>query len=282
MIAPDRKRTGFTALELMGVLFVISLLIMILLPAVQQTRETARRVTCQNNLRQIGIALANYRDAFGVLPPGCVNPSGPIKSTAKGYHMSWLVQIQPHLGFPLVFRAMDFSESVYSQNNQAVGRTNHRALHCVSGIRLTNQSSYAGCHHHVEAPIDVDNQGVLFLNSSISLDDLVDGQSNTIFVGEYLAGPKSLNWQSGTRATLRNTGAVANTLFAANTRNAIDFEEEEALKGTLRVGSFGSAHSQGTNFLMGDGAVRFVSFKVDLQVLQRLANRNDGVFVGKF
>ena len=67
-------------------------------------------------------------------------------------------------------------------------------------------SNYAGCHHDVEAPIDADNHGVLFLNSHVSSDDIPDGAGHTIFMGEKIVTAGDLGWTSGTRATLRNTG----------------------------------------------------------------------------
>src|SRR3954453_14939119 len=93
-----RRRNGFTLIELLVVIAIIALLIALLLPAVQQAREAARRAQCRNNLMQIGVALNNYSMAHDMLPPGTVNSTGPIKSLERGgYHMSWLVQILPHL-----------------------------------------------------------------------------------------------------------------------------------------------------------------------------------------
>ena len=71
-------------------------------------------------------------------------------------------------------------------------------------------SSYAACHHDVEAPIDVENHGVFYLNSSIRHEDIPDGSSYTIFVGEKRIASQDLGWLSGTRATLRNTGTPLN------------------------------------------------------------------------
>ncbi len=87
-----RRRTAFTLIELLVVIAIISVLIALLLPAVQAAREAARRVQCVNNLMQLGIALHNYESSYEVLPPGSVNPTGPILNVPKGYHFSWMVQ----------------------------------------------------------------------------------------------------------------------------------------------------------------------------------------------
>ena len=95
----EHKRTQrrFTLIELLVVIAIIAILIALLLPAVQQAREAARRTQCRNNLMQVLIGLHNYEIAHEVLPPGCVNPEGPIRNESKGYHVSWIVHILPFL-----------------------------------------------------------------------------------------------------------------------------------------------------------------------------------------
>src|SRR5437763_15985646 len=107
------RRHGFTLLEMLVVTAVIGVIISLLLPAVQQAREGARRLSCRNNLMQIGLALRNYESAHGCLPPGSVDPHRPIKSEEKGYHVGWVVQILPHLEQFSIFNAFDFSVGVY-------------------------------------------------------------------------------------------------------------------------------------------------------------------------
>lgn len=278
----QRRKRGFTLIELTVVLSIIVILISLLLPAVQQTRELARRAQCQNNMRQIGVALANYHEAFRVFPPGTVNQTGPIENKASGYHMSWIVQILPHLGFPNTFEGIDFAEGAYSEANILFEFDDQldQLLGCPSSVRSSVEaSSYAGCYHHIDAPIDVDNSGVLFLNSSISRDDIMDGDAQTILVGERLVSPSDkLSWMSGTSATLRS-GTMETV---AQTWNLPPRQLQPAADTSPSVGGFGSFHTQGVQFLFCDGSVRPVSENINPKTLQLLANRSDGEHVNGF
>ncbi len=291
-------RRGFTLVELLVVIAIIGILIALLLPAVQAAREAARRSSCANNLMQLGIALHGYELAHEVFPPGVVEPKGPIRSEPRGYHMSWLVQVLPYVEQGNAFRMIDFSVGAYDKKNVAVYGHRIPLLECPSdrlnpGAAVGKPaSSYAGCHHDVEAPIEKDNHGVLFLNSRVRPRDVTDGLSHTIFVGEKVLDGTDLSWISGTRATLRNTGAVPNqglagiiAAFETASERLPAFPKEEAAEGAksqpadpalLVVGGFSSHHAGGANFLRGDGAVRFISESITLQAFQRLGHRADG------
>ena len=205
-----KRRSAFTLIELIMVVSIIAVLIALLLPAIQSAREAARRAQCTNNLLQLGLALGNYASAHNVLPPGVVDEKGPILNLPRGYHHSWVVQILPFLGQNNVYRRFDFRYGVYHPSN----------MHCCSGrdrrrfsARQTHGGApihYAGCHHDVDAPIDANNRGVLYLNSRIGYDDITDGLACTILLGEMVGGGPTLGWASGTRATLRNTGRRIN------------------------------------------------------------------------
>src|SRR5438874_5474009 len=94
---PRRCRGAFTLIELLVVIAIIATLIALLLPAVQQAREAARKTQCRNNLMQIGLALHNYEMAHECLPPGSIDPNRPIRNEAKGFHVGWIVQLLPFL-----------------------------------------------------------------------------------------------------------------------------------------------------------------------------------------
>ena len=289
------RRPGFTMIELLSVVAIIAVLIALLLPAVQSAREAARRTHCFNNLLQLGIAMGNYVSTHEVLPPGVVDNKGPIQNIPQGYHFGWTVQILPFLEQGNLYRQFDFRHGVYDGRNVTVQSPRMSVLLCPSDGRL-GTTSYMGCHHDVESPINIDNHGVLYLNSHVAYDEITDGRAYTIMIGESLGGP-SLGWASGTRATLRNTGSPINAPDPAtpgnwagsfgNTANwSLTKSQEElasmAKSGALPVvfvGGFSSHHQNGANFLFCDGSVRLLMKSIDQRVYHNLGNRADGQLV---
>jgi prepilin-type processing-associated H-X9-DG protein len=275
------------------VVAIIGILIALLLPAVQSAREAARVAHCRNNLLQLGIALGNYASTHRVFPPGVVNDKGPISNWPKGYHMGWAVQILPFLEEGNLYRRIDFGHGVYAQANATVVASGIRTFLCPSDGRPAPMS-YMGCHHDVEAPIDADNHGVLYLNSHVGYDDITDGPSYTILLGEARGGA-SLGWASGTRASLRNMGHPINEpdsliparpvwWYPGQANPAEPGEVETLVQGGLLprsyVGGFSSWHPAGANFLLCDGSALFIKATIDRRVLQRLGNRSDGEIIG--
>ncbi len=286
----NRQAQGFTLIELLVVVAIIAILIALLLPAVQSSREQARATQCLNNLRQLGMALSCYLSSHAVLPPGVVNATGPISNAPAGYHSSWVVQILPYLGQNNVYLRFDLNRSVYDEANDTAANVTIQTLLCPSDPRL-GQISYAGCHHNIEAPIDAANNGVLYLNSSTRLDDVSDGLSSTFLLGE-IRRTQTLGWASGTRATLRNTGAPINARedflpqiagYGAaqpgrNLETVIKLIDDGKLP-SLHVGGFASFHPTSSQFLLCDGSAKRVLVTIDLGIYQRLGNRRDGELV---
>ena len=285
-----RGGAGFTLIELLVVIAIIAVLIALLLPAVQAAREAARRAQCVNNLMQLSVALQNYESAHECLPPGVVNPTGPIVEAAKGYHHSWMVQILPYFEQSNAFKKINFAHGVYDAENDTVRNHKIQSFFCPSdgfaggGAGAVANSSYAACHHDKEAPIDVKNKGVFFLNSHVRFEDITDGSSSTIFVGEKSLVGTSLGWMSGTGATLRNTGWPVNTGIGtgASTGAGPNFDADVPkvdVNASAYVGGFNSRHPGGSNFAFGDGSVRFIKSTVSPRVYQLLGNRADGDLV---
>jgi len=295
MRAPNRP--GFTLVELLVVIAIIGILVAMLLPAVQAAREAGRRARCACHLAQLGIALQNYEAAFEVLPPGCLNDTGPIRSRPEDmaedepggddpseYHVSWIVHLLPYLDEANTLKHIDFSVGVYHDRNRPVRRIPIQHLRCPSDRSYANPeagpSSYAACHHDVEAPIDADNHGVMFLNSAVGRGDVTDGAAHTIYVGEKPITRGDAGWMSGTRATLRNTGWRINRpaeggAAGSDTAEAVDQAAAEQ-DPALVVGGFGSRHPSGGNFLFGDGRVTFLTETIDMDVYRQLGHRADG------
>ena len=209
----DRRNNGFTLVELLVVIAIIGVLVSMLLPAIQAAREAARRSSCQNQLRQLIIGIHNYEMAREQWPAGVINPTGPIRNLPEAQHISWIAQILPQLGESARARQVDLSLGAYHQRNDPMRQKSIELLLCPSYSGPDGPfSTYAGVHHHVEAPIDDDNHGVLFLNSYLELDDLIDGPAYTLVLGEKMPRiDQDLGWLSGTPATLRNTGLPLNT-----------------------------------------------------------------------
>src|SRR5262245_56958626 len=104
------NRRGFTLIELLVVIAIIGILVSLLLPAVQQAREAARRTQCRNNLKQLGLALHNYHDVGQQFPPGSVNEGSPAGGTAYGRppRTTYVVHILPYLDQAPVYNNVDF------------------------------------------------------------------------------------------------------------------------------------------------------------------------------
>lgn len=257
---------GFTLVELLAVMTIFAILVSLSLPAITAARESARRMTCQSNLHRQSIAMQAYYDAQGHLPAGVTNDVGPVTNDPNGVDRSWTVELLPYLDESTIFNHVDLNRSVYDPANQAARAIKIRTLVCPSSSHQNTTpplSHYAGVHHDVEAPIDADNHGVLFLNSQITREDISDGEGYTLLIGEKRVAESAmdLGWMSGTPATLRNSGTPIN---------------RTAISQNLAVGGFGSHHIAGANFLFVDGEVRFLSQDLDQQILQQLGHRADG------
>jgi prepilin-type processing-associated H-X9-DG protein len=283
---------AFTVIELLVVIAIIAVLIALFLPAIQSTREIARRTQCTNNLMQIGTALGSYASTHKVFPPGVVNEKSPVSSLRDGYHIGWAVQLLPFIQQTALYHRIDFSRSVHAPANETATSTRIWTFHCPSNSAPVGMS-YAACHHDVEVPIAADNHGVFYLNSHIGYEDLTDGPAETIFVGELRHINRATGWAVGNRTTLRNTGTPINDNGSSpivapqpaySPFVSVGPESEDEVVETdspLRwlVGGFSSSHDShvsGANFLFGDGSVRYLKSTMSMAIYQRLGHRADG------
>ncbi len=274
-----RIRSAFTLVELLVVIAIIGILIAMLLPAVQQVREAARRTACLNNLAQLGLAIHNYEFAREHLPPGVTNDTGPIRSEEIGQHISFLVDLLPYIEQRGIADNFDTSLGTYAPANAAARNMSIPIFQCpsfyVDRFGMPGITNYAGSYHSTETQIADDNNGLLFLNSRVALADIYDGTSNTLLVGEMLPLQDSLGWASGTRASLRNPAKLLNTRDWAQLNQSLP-------RPVTEVGSFGSPHPAGVNFCLADGSVHTFQRMMDAKILELLGDRSDGEMMGDF
>jgi prepilin-type N-terminal cleavage/methylation domain-containing protein len=204
-----RPRRGFTLIELLVVIAIIAVLIALLLPAIQQAREAARRTQCANNLKQIGLALQNYMDNFGALPPSATAYQ-PTPTT--GLWMAWSMhgRLMPYLD-----RASQFDTINYAMGGATVQNATARLV--LGGVFVCPSDPFSSNKRVVEGYDNVNyvaNRGdwyvwggytqaqrpnaPFFPNSSIRTRDLLDGTSKTILFSEVKARQHYLRFCNST------------------------------------------------------------------------------------
>ncbi|MDG1875220.1 MAG: DUF1559 domain-containing protein [Mariniblastus sp.] len=188
-----RKR-GFTLIELLVVLTIISILIGILLPAVQQVREAARRVNCANQIKQLGLAALSYESGFGRFPPGVVDDDDDLQDA---FH-SGLVYLLPYIEQNVLYDQYDLETDWKSTQNAPLAQITIPGVQCPSHNSRVDQDGglpgsaidYAFCkgslaYLHNQKLSD----GMFDVNSSIDFASILDGSSNTMMMGEAASNP---------------------------------------------------------------------------------------------
>lgn len=295
------KRRGFSLIELLVVGGIVAVLAALAPSAIQQAREAARKSTCRNNLKQIGLALHNYHDTFATFPPAWIAKT-PAPTEKVGF--GWQTFILPQIDQAPLYDRIDFdnplpdAETVDStgrkmfQLHLAVYRCPSDPTSIINSMRgnygTSNYSANYGDNsvprwttgrRTVNWPGQIDTprktNGIMYWNSKVRLRDMTDGPSNT-----FLAGERSVSSGSGIWP-----GVGAN-IFENDV--ATDCSHASRLNGGPT--SFSSAHADGANFLFGDGSVQFIDDGIDSQpntmgemgAYQRLSNRRDGNPLGEF
>ncbi len=212
---PSRSRGGFTLIELLVVIAIIGVLIALLLPAVQQAREAARRIQCTNNMKQIGLAIYNYESSQGCFPMGRFtrsrfnDPSGTPCGTT--YLHTWASYILPFMESSAQYAAVNYSRVYNSVSQFTAFRMRVNSYMCPddslntdltqSGFIATWQGSYAGVAGLTEfvyywwgsgatAPNadrcgHIDGEGIFGGNIAYTIADVTDGTTGTLLVGEW-------------------------------------------------------------------------------------------------
>ena len=298
------RKQGFTLVELLVVIAIIGILVSMTMPAVQMVREAARRAACQNHLHQIGLATLNYESSRFLYPP----------SRAADEFLAWPVYLMPYVEMGNTYDRLDLSNKYQFQDPDVVIKPMPVML-CPSRQRSQNVSNnetrgpvgaigdYAGnagtpryfpfdVWAKFVDPVDgVFNSGFADQNRVVNgklvgpergrygQKDIIDGTSNTIFIGEkYVSTYGELEphgWGDGSiyngdePETFMRIGGYAMGLAASRT---IDLSPGE-------YPIFGSGHASVVNFVFGDGSVHSLAISTDEETLYRLCSRKDGLTV---
>lgn len=281
-------RKGFTLIELLVVIAIIAVLIALLLPAVQQAREAARRSQCKNNLKQIGLALANYESSHRVFPPGVLGNSGQANQNQRLH--TWLAMILPELEQATLQNKYDFNVRFDDPLNSTAVKTILPVFQCPSSVTPPDSPLYAPTNYAGNAGTQAgQNDGFLFPLSKIAHRDIIDGTSSTIACGEihfelggWARGAMNTGGgggggggggaaQSFARAVMRWWGCSG---CASSGMNPKGSNERKFL--------FSSPHVGGAQFAFVDGHVSFLSENLDQQVQKALLTIGNGEVVGEF
>ena len=290
-----RERPGFTLIELLVVIAIIAILIALLLPAVQRVRESANRTDCMNKLRQVGIALHSYHDQESHFPPGLMHfwpPSPPPYGAPLTYQQkpffSWMTHILPYIEQNAIYNQINFNvNNPWDPWQHPVCEQPMLIYHCTSdsrgdfvvqyGTDLVALTGFLG----INGTDQLAYNGVLYINSKVTVKMITDGTSNTLMVGErppsdgmvygwWMAGsgdePRfgATDVVLGTNENLTPGGAVRDVYREGSTNDPTDQHRWH----------YWSSHPFGSNFLFADGSVHFIGYDIGQPTLNALGTRN--------
>ncbi len=281
-----RRACGFTLVEVLVVIAIIGVLVSLLLPAVQSARESARRMSCQNNLKQIALATHSYHDAYKFLPPA---------STATNLAgSSGFAAILPYIEQASLYSLYDFSKgNSDAANLQAVSQRikTYICPSCFFVRKVPNPDCDANSRAPGTYAFSVGSNDPYGSNGptngaigtagtqQTNFAMITDGTSNTLLAGESHWGFRDYLFTSGpcsgqVRGGFSYWSSPYPLATAFSTKGPFN---PKALDGdSLRLFNFRSTHIAGVNFANVDGSVRFISESIDHATLDALATRDGG------
>jgi prepilin-type N-terminal cleavage/methylation domain-containing protein/prepilin-type processing-associated H-X9-DG protein len=293
-----RASTAFTLVELLVVITIIGVLVGLLLPAIQVARESARRTSCANHLKQLGLALQQHVGVHQAFPPGA-----RIHKQAGGLGISWCVIVLPYLEQSELFERIAPTKEGGAKNIRAGYTLLVDEFVCPSEdpqndtpdtFKYANYSAVSGAGRNGEihspgTPIcgGYYSDGVLYPDSNTTTADITDGTTHTLALGERsYVGFKE--WTNGTEHFLGGicVGSAKNIKYPVNASpytleagfyiadpNAPAGYPKKMLLNDLY---FGSKHPGGAQFAFADGSVHLLSDHIDFTIYQDLATRHGG------
>jgi len=310
------RRRGFTLIELLVVIAIIAVLIGLLLPAVQKVREAAARAKCQNNLKQIGLALHNHESAYGFFPTAGANSQNYGTGSPDGYNRAGLFfQILPYIEQDALSRNTITNNSNWISETTAVPMylcpsRGNRDSEIASWGTIYKLTDYAGVWLSWENEWQSSNpdpaNGLLKTNKgaivkgghstignanykkypTVSAASISDGTSNTVAVAEKAVWNKQVttatpNWDWWDLPGIIHGADWPNMRLAGNGVPLLADSDDRPswfLQGNGRwcEFGFGSAHTGVFNAVFADGSVKSMPLKMNTNVLYNLGNREDG------